>query len=124
MAAPLTDDPEARSRSNLIGLGIHAAVFLVVGAGMITLNLLTTPGLPWFTWSLAGWGLGLAMHAVGVLRYETLTEEAQREVLAREAQHRSRPHAALAQPVDGRDDAPGFHDAAGTRTRRSRRSTG
>lgn len=89
MHTSLPSDPKARSRHNLIGLGIHATVYFVVGAGLVVTNLLTMPGLPWFTWSLAGWGIGLALHTVGVLRYETLTDEERRALLEREAAWRT-----------------------------------
>lgn len=74
---------------NLIGLGVHAAVFMVVGAFLVLLNVATSPHVPWFTWSLAGWGIGLAMHTVGVLRFETLTDEEKRAFIARESARRA-----------------------------------
>lgn len=78
-------DPAARSRQNLIGLAVHASAFFVVGTILVLVNLATTPGLPWFSWSLAGWGIGLAMHTVAVFRFETLTDEQKRRYLERQA---------------------------------------
>ncbi|WP_339731578.1 2TM domain-containing protein [uncultured Gimesia sp.] len=42
---------------------IHAGVYVVVNAGLITLNLMRSPEKFWFIWPLAGWGIGLAFHA-------------------------------------------------------------
>ena len=66
---------------------MHASAFLVCGVFLTFLNLATTPGVPWFTWSLFGWGIGVAMHTVGVLRFEMLSEEEKRTQLERRAAH-------------------------------------
>ena len=41
---------------------IHLAVFVVVNAGLITLNLVKQPDKFWFHWVLVGWGAGLLLH--------------------------------------------------------------
>lgn len=41
----------------------HVLVFVVVNAGLATINLLASPGRVWFYWPLLGWGIGLALHA-------------------------------------------------------------
>jgi hypothetical protein len=46
------------------GLWIHLAVFVIVNAGLITLNLLRNPEKMWFHWPLLGWGLGVLLHSV------------------------------------------------------------
>lgn len=51
------------SHERLVGLGIHSTVFLVVNAGLTTLNLVRRPDKLWFYWPLCGWGLGLVLHA-------------------------------------------------------------
>lgn len=45
---------------------IHLAIYLVVNAGLIALNLNNSPDRLWFYWPLAGWGLGIVLHAVAV----------------------------------------------------------
>ena len=65
------DDNERYRRAKawlgaLRGFYVHAAVFGLVNAGLLLLNLLTSPGYLWFLWPLLGWGLGLAAHALGV----------------------------------------------------------
>ena len=42
---------------------VHLAVFLVVNAGLTTLNLVQTPDKLWFYWVLMGWGAGILLHA-------------------------------------------------------------
>lgn len=49
-----------------IGFFIHLTVFVLVNAGLIVINLLTSPENLWFFWPLAGWGIGVAAHALGV----------------------------------------------------------
>ncbi len=44
------------------GFWIHLAVFLVVNAGLITLNLVRSPDKLWFHWVLIGWGAGLLLN--------------------------------------------------------------
>ena len=43
---------------------LHFLTFLVVMVFMIGLNLIITPDYLWFIWALAGWGLGLVLHAL------------------------------------------------------------
>lgn len=45
---------------------IHLAIFLVVNAGLITLNLVRSPDKYWFHWVLLGWGAGLLLNAYRV----------------------------------------------------------
>ncbi len=54
---------KARSKvRQLIGLYIHATVFVVVNAILATVNLLVTPAFLWFLFPLLGWGIGLFIH--------------------------------------------------------------
>ena len=52
--------PVARRK---VGLYIHATVYAVVNALLITINLSTAPEQLWFHWPLVGWGIGLLAHA-------------------------------------------------------------
>lgn len=42
----------------------HLGAFISVNAGLLLINLLTTPGTLWFLFPLIGWGIGLGAHAV------------------------------------------------------------
>lgn len=42
----------------------HLAVYLVINAGLVLINLLTSPQSLWFVWPLLGWGIGVALHAL------------------------------------------------------------
>jgi hypothetical protein len=48
------------------GFKIHAAVYAIVNAGLITLNVLlwtlADVNFPWAIFPLIGWGIGLAFH--------------------------------------------------------------
>ena len=58
----------ARRRAGAkLGLYIHAAVYVAVNAFLALVQMQTTPQLHWNLWPLAGWGLGLAIHASVVL---------------------------------------------------------
>jgi hypothetical protein len=56
---------EARAAAK-IGFLIHLAVYSLVNILLITINLTTSPQYYWFKWPLLGWGIGLAMHGLGV----------------------------------------------------------
>ncbi len=43
---------------------VHLAVYLVVNALLIAINLLTSAGHVWFQWPLLGWGIGVLVHAI------------------------------------------------------------
>jgi hypothetical protein len=48
------------------GFWIHAAIFVVVNAGMALANLTTTPTSPWFLWSAGCWGIALIAQGAAV----------------------------------------------------------
>jgi hypothetical protein len=48
------------------GFWIHAAIFVVVNAGMAFANLTTMPASPWFLWSAGCWGFALIAQGVAV----------------------------------------------------------
>lgn len=57
----------ARRRAGAkLGLYIHAAVYVAVNAFLALAQMHTTPQIHWNLWPLAGWGLGLAIHAAVV----------------------------------------------------------
>lgn len=49
----------------LVGLYIHAAVYVIVNFGLFLINLATLPEW-WVQWPLAGWGIGLIAHGAVV----------------------------------------------------------
>lgn len=67
------DDPnlsvaERDARRQVRGLRrfyLHLLAFLVVGAGLVAINLLLAPTRSWSVWPLLGWGALLALHAAG-----------------------------------------------------------
>jgi hypothetical protein len=78
---------KAKQRAEQVqGLLIHVIVYLVVNAGLFTIDALTGDGW-WFFWPMLGWGLGLAMHAmvlfVPVFSPEWAEERARRQVESR-----------------------------------------
>lgn len=44
----------------------HALTYVLVNAGLVVVNMLSSPGRWWVLMSLGGWGIGLAAHAVSV----------------------------------------------------------
>lgn len=55
--------PPKTYQERIKGLWIHLAVFIIVNAGLTTLNLLRNPNKLWFYWPLLGWGLGVLLHS-------------------------------------------------------------
>ena len=54
----------ARQIDIRIGFYIHLVVFLLVCAGLVAFNWLTTPKIWWAQWPLLGWGIGVLGHAL------------------------------------------------------------
>jgi hypothetical protein len=48
------------------GFWIHAAIFVVVNAGMALANWNAAPASPWFLWSAGCWGLALIVQGIAV----------------------------------------------------------
>ena len=69
----LTSHPrykEARRRvRNLRGFYTHLVLYVLVNAGLVILNLVTSPGRWWFGWATAGWGIGLLAHGLAVFAF-------------------------------------------------------
>jgi 2TM domain-containing protein len=66
----MDDDPAygaaLKRAEELQGYYTHVLVYLVVNAGLFTINLLTRDGGGgwWFFWPLAGWGIGILIHTL------------------------------------------------------------
>jgi len=41
----------------------HLAVYVLVNALLLVINLVTTPFYLWFYWPLLGWGIAVLLHA-------------------------------------------------------------
>jgi len=68
----MTDERYERARQHvkaLRGFYIHFGIYLLVNAGLVVVNLLTSPGELWFYWPLLGWGIGVAVHAFAVFAH-------------------------------------------------------
>jgi len=48
------------------GFYSHLIVYICVNIVLVIINLITSPGALWFFWPLAGWGIGLIFHGLGV----------------------------------------------------------
>ena len=59
-----------RRAENVQGFYIHLIVYVVVNAGLFAINAFARGGDGgwWFYWPLAGWGIGLLVHAASLLR--------------------------------------------------------
>jgi hypothetical protein len=73
-----TQDPRKQAQKDLrriarrrtrarLGLYIHAAVYVAVNAFLAFVQSQAAPQIAWTLLPLAGWGLGLAIHAAVVL---------------------------------------------------------
>lgn len=54
--------------AEVLGLRIHAAVFVGVQLLLVAIWWLTGAGYQWFWFVVFGWGIGLAVHAAIVYR--------------------------------------------------------
>jgi 2TM domain len=53
---------ELETQSARRGFLLHAAIYVVVQATLITINLVAASEFIWFPFPLVGWGVGLTMH--------------------------------------------------------------
>ena len=50
----------------------HVAIYAVVMGGLFLLNWVMNPGFWWVAFPAAGWGIGLAAHAISVFFEDNL----------------------------------------------------
>jgi len=67
-AHPRYQQARRRARS-LRGFYTHLMVYLLVNAGLLVTNLVTSPGRWWFGWATIGWGIGLLAHGLSVFAF-------------------------------------------------------
>jgi hypothetical protein len=65
------DDQEIYHRAKrrvgqIKGFYVHATVYVLVNALLISINLLTSRDHIWFFYPLLGWGIGLVAHGLSV----------------------------------------------------------
>ena len=58
-----------------LGFRTHLFVYVLVNAGLVAINLVTSPGYFWAIWPIVGWGLGLVGHGVAVYHFAGDTRE-------------------------------------------------
>ncbi|WP_292522155.1 2TM domain-containing protein [Methanoculleus sp.] len=73
----------------LQGFYVHLAAYIIVNVLLFAFNILTDPGGLWFYWVTIFWGVGLALHAIGVFAGDRVfgrewEERKIREVMERE----------------------------------------
>jgi len=83
------DDAELRAKEIFFA---HLGIYVGVNALLAYLDLSTNPERTWFYWPLAGWGAGLAAHAIGVFVTHRATDRVLQRVERRE--HRQEKRAA------------------------------
>ncbi len=72
MMHPIENEKELKYRKAqkkveaMKGFYSHFFFFVVINAGLIGLNYVTTSGVWWFYWPLLGWSLGLFSHFASV----------------------------------------------------------
>jgi hypothetical protein len=62
------------------GFYTHLASYIVVNAMLVIIWALTGHGYPWFVWALAGWGIGLVFHFLGVFAFNRGTAWESKEI--------------------------------------------
>ncbi|HUQ69610.1 MAG TPA: 2TM domain-containing protein [Planctomycetaceae bacterium] len=63
------------------GFWVHFAVYLVVTGSLVALNFSRNPDHPWSLWMAAGWGIGVAAHAIAFLMPESRARMITRTIL-------------------------------------------
>ena len=51
------------------GFYTHLIAYLLINVGLLTINLVISPGELWFYWLLLGWGIGIYFHGMGVFYF-------------------------------------------------------
>jgi hypothetical protein len=57
---------EVERSQALKGFYLHLIGYIVINAGLLSVNVITSPGRWWFCWPLTAWGFGLAVHGISV----------------------------------------------------------
>ena len=54
-----------------VGFIRHAAIYLLVIAGLAIINNVTYTGYQWWLWPALGWGIGVASHFLSAFLYQS-----------------------------------------------------
>ena len=95
-----------------LGFYWHFASYLIVNLFLIIIYLLTTFslngsdfGYPWFVWPMAGWGVGLLFHFLGVFVFnDNVSGTIRNKMIADELRKMGAP----VSPLNSQDNASGF----------------
>ena len=61
---------QAEHRADIkLGFQAHLLAYVVVNAGLVAINLVTSRDYFWAIWPIIGWGLGIAAHAIAVFHF-------------------------------------------------------
>jgi hypothetical protein len=72
---------EARKRvEEKKGFFIHLTIYIVVNIVIVIIWATTGAGFPWFIFPLAGWGIGVLFHGLGVFVFSRQTEWDRRQI--------------------------------------------
>jgi len=72
---------EARKRvEEKKGFFIHLTIYIVVNIVLVIIWATTRAGFPWFIFPLAGWGIGVLFHGLGVFVFSRQTEWDRRQI--------------------------------------------
>ncbi len=52
---------------------VHLGVYVTVNLFLFLINMVTSPGHLWFFWPLMGWGIAVALHALRVFGFGSLS---------------------------------------------------
>ena len=77
----MTDDLDLRKaaerRADMkLAFRSHLIAYAVVNAGLVAINLTTSPDHLWFGWPMAGWGIGLFAHFASTYGFIATDREA------------------------------------------------
>lgn len=76
---------EARKRVKKIkGFYSHLASYIIMGLFFIGLNLFTSPDFFWAFFPIAGWGIGIAFHAIDVFGFPGIGRDWEQRQLEKE----------------------------------------
>lgn len=81
------EDAEARAKEIFFA---HLGIYIGVNALLAYVDLTDDPQKTWFYWPLAGWGAGLAAHAIGVFVTHKSADRVLQRVARREQRHERR----------------------------------
>lgn len=62
-------EADLRATEGRISFYVHAAVYVLINAMLLILNLVYAREFLWFFFPLVGWGIGLTMHYLFAVRF-------------------------------------------------------